>query len=88
MEDIHNAKVYINERYRNNYYVCLEEFYDKIGVGYLDPDYTYGWSSVDGAYLYDKDSIEINVEPVGEIRGEKNVYVLTMPWEPSRDYLL
>ena len=89
LEDIHEAKVYINDVYRKRGYACLAEFYEKIGVEYLDPDYLYGWSSFDGQYLYDRDGIEINIEPANEKNGRnENVYILSMPWEPSKDYLL
>ena len=89
LEDIHEAKVYINDVYRKRGYVCLEEFYEKIGVEYLDPDYTYGWSSLDGQYLTGRDGIEINCEPSVEKNGmREDIYLLTMPWEPYKDYLL
>ena len=51
LEDIQKAKTQIAETYKTRGYACLQEFYEAIGIDYLDPDYRFGWSSLDGQYL-------------------------------------
>jgi hypothetical protein len=88
LEDVQAAKDHINKLYRERGYACLQEFYEMMGIDYLDPNYTKGWSSMDGQYLYNRDSIEIRCEPTIDEHGNPNVYILSMPWEPTDDYLL
>lgn len=88
LDDIAKAKAEINHLYRTRGYVCVQEFYDRIGVKDIDPNYRYGWSSLDGQYLYNIHAIEINCEPVLGSDGNPIYYHLTMPFEPYEGYFL
>lgn len=88
LEDIQKAKTQIAETYKTRGYACFQEFYEAIGIDYLDPDYQFGWSAVDGQYLYGHDTIEIKCEPTMNEKGEIYCYILSMLFEPYEGYLL
>ena len=87
LEDVAKAKSYITDLYKSRGYACVQDFYTAIGIDYLDPDYTLGWSAIDAEYLYGQQTIEIRCEPTMDKDGNPSVYILTMPWEPYEGYI-
>lgn len=86
MEEVIDAEKFINKTLMTRGYVGYYEFYDFLGLPSLRSGDEVGWSSLAGNYFYGYSRIEFNHEMITVNNGEE-CCVITMPFEPTTDFL-
>lgn len=85
IEEIEKAEELVNSILQARGSVSLAEFYEAIGISCGDMDYQLGWSRSAGC-IHGYDQIEFIIEKLVE-DDNSLTYVLTMPHEPTEDYM-
>lgn len=86
IEIVKNAEYEINKALQINYDVCLNEFYDLLGIDRVDYGDQLGWSADQLIEMYWYTWIEFKHEKVVMDDGLE-CYIIRMPYEPSPEYL-
>lgn len=86
LADVYRAEYELNRAYAKYGYVCLNDFYDLIGVPHIDSGFELGWSEFSSDAYYGYDCIEFEHELV-HLEDGLMCYVIIMPHPPTADYL-
>ena len=86
MDEVLNAEKYVQDMFRSRGFAPLHEFYDSLGIPYVDYESELGWSEFAGNYLHSYTSIEFEHSTITMDNGEE-CCVIHMLTEPTSDYL-
>ena len=84
--EMYRAEYELNRGYAKYGYVCLNDFYDLIGVDRVEGGYDVGWSVDASNMFYGYDCIDFEHELV-ILEDGLECYVLMTPFPPTADYL-
>lgn len=84
--EMYRAEYELNRGYAKYGYVCLNDFYDLIGVDKVEGGYDVGWSVDASNMFYGYDCIDFEHELV-LLEDGLECYVLMTPFPPTADYL-
>ena len=84
--EMYRAEYELNRCYAKFGYVCLNDFYDLIGVDRVEGGYDVGWSIDASNMFYGYDCIDFEHELV-LLEDGLECYVLITPFPPTADYL-
>lgn len=86
LADVYKAEYELNRGYSCCGYVCLNDFYDLLGVPRIESGCYVGWSVEASEMLYGYDCVNFEHEIVN-LEDGLQCYVLIMPYPPTADYI-
>ena len=86
IEDVQNAEYHFNRNFILKGYACLNDLYDFLEIPKTDYGSELGWSLEAGGAFYGYSWVDFVHEKVTMMDGLE-CYIITMPFEPTADYL-
>lgn len=86
LTELYRAEYELNRGYAKYGYVCLNDFYDLIGVSRVEGGYDVGWSIDASNMFYGYDCIDFEHELV-LLEDGLECYILIAPFPPTADFL-
>lgn len=87
MQKVVCAEVKFKKEFENRGYACLNEYYDYLGIPYVDYGYQLGWLSVENNDPYNCKELEFEYEEMS-INENLKCWVITTNLPPSTDYII
>ena len=87
MQKVMCAETKFKEEFINRGYACLNEYYDYLGIPYVDYGYQLGWLSVENNEPYNCKELEFEYEEIS-IDESLKCWVITTNLPPSTDYII